>query len=75
MDDRLDLEVLKEVEHYYSTIQFAVVVVVVLFVGYVIVMDEQVELYLIDYLKNFVVDYVVVLVDLFHHLLMVVHLL
>jgi hypothetical protein len=35
-----------------------------------------VELYLLDYLKHFVVDYVVavVLVDLFHHLLIVVHL-
>jgi hypothetical protein len=51
-----------------------VVVVVVLFVVYVIVMDEQVELYSIDYLKNSVVDYVVVSIDRFPHLLMVVHL-
>jgi len=53
---------------------FVVVVAVVLFVVYVIVMDEQVELYSIDYLKNLVVDYVVVSIDRFPHLLMVVHL-
>jgi hypothetical protein len=56
------------------TIFVVVAVVVVLFVVYVIVMDEQVELYSIDYLKNLVVDYVVVSIDRFPHLLMVVHL-
>ncbi len=50
----------------------AAVVVVVSFVVYVIVMDEQVDLYSIDYSQNSVVDYVVAVVvvvsiDLFPH--------
>jgi hypothetical protein len=54
----------------------AVVAAVVLVVEYVIVMVDSMELCLIDYLKmkNLVVDYAVVLVDLIHHLLFVVHL-
>ena len=58
----------------------AVAVVVVSFVVYVTVMGEQVELCSIDYSQNSVVDYVVVVVavavsiDLFPHLLIVVHL-